>query len=163
MTPAGALYAAQHMRARDREEFKATRFDTDDFAADVAEGACYVPDMGWEFCIDGVVIGVVGVRPLWPTVWYAWMYATDDYDKVILTMTKWIRRVIIPMLWNGGARRVETKSLAKNTEAHKWLEFMGAVLEAPLEAYGKNGEDFVVHKWIHRPGTIPKKFFRRRG
>ena len=149
ITPEGALYVARNMRAKDRQEVYALMFDAAS-DEDVARAACQTPDTAWEFRVDGRPVSVMGVTPLWPGVWSAWMLATDEYLKVILAMTKLCRRVIMPMLWNAGAHRLEAKSVSHHHVAHGWLEHMGATLENVLENYGKNGEDFYVFAWLRK-------------
>jgi hypothetical protein len=62
-------------------------------------------------------------------------------------VTKLIVRDIVPMMWDGGARRLECRSMEGHVEAQRWLETIGARREATLKAYGREGEDFHVYTW----------------
>lgn len=141
-----ALYVVQRMRAGDRAEINAMRFGDDDesLAEDIALrwGA-------WSFCAwhEGLPVAIFGARELWPGVWSAWMIATDDFPKVALGLTKFVRRVIMPHLIKMGAHRVEAISMDGHTEAHRWLRAIGSVQEARLRRYGRNGEDYLVFRW----------------
>ena len=54
------------------------------------------------------------------------------------------------MLWEGGAHRLECRSMEGHVEAQRWLETIGATREATLHGYGREGEDFHVYTWEKR-------------
>ena len=144
------LYVTRNLREWDRRELFATRFDDDPdrLAMDV---------MGWGpvgWVAGGVVDGrekasaVVGATELWPGMWSVGMFATDDFPKIGLGLTRFVKRRMIPLIVQQGIRRGECKSIEGHTEAHRWLEVLGARRDgAALRGYGKGGEPFYTYAW----------------
>lgn len=84
-----------------------------------------------------------GSMPMWPGVHSIWMFATDDFTaETSREMVRFIRRYLrVGMPTH--AHRVECKSLATHTAAHRFIEALGLRREGPVPAYGKGREDFV--------------------
>lgn len=137
-------FVATHMRAWDRREIFATRFDgeLEPFIQDVMRAG----PVSW-VAGDGLPIAAFGCRPLWPGVWSMWFFATDEISKIGLSVTRLIIKGILPMLWDAGAHRLECRSMDGHTEAQEWLETLGARREGTAKAYGRDGEDFHVYVW----------------
>jgi len=137
-------HVAKRMRASDREEIFATRWndDIDPFLKDCEIAAA----MGgaWVAHADEPV-AVIGVSEMHPHVWSAWMFATDKFDIVGRMVTKFTVRVIIPGMLRRRAHRVECRTIASHATAHHWLDFLGGRREATLKKFGKNGEDFFIY------------------
>lgn len=134
-------YVAANMRDWDRREIFATRWvdDPSDFAKEVLSYG----EFGWVAGGDSP-IACFGARALWPGVWIAWMFATDDLPKIGLSLSRFVRNNIIPTLRQVGAHRIHAYSMAGHDDAHRWLRFLGAEIEAEHRAFGRNGEDFLV-------------------
>lgn len=151
----------QNMRARDREEIYATRFgeDPDEVARDVIASGAF----RWGAYLDGKCVALIGAHPRWPNVWTAWAFGTDDWNRVVLTLSKHVRRFMIPALYRAGAVRVDAMALATHMDARLWLTAMGAEPEKPLANWGKNGQTFVCYVWtrqaakqaLTRSGRLP--------
>src|SRR3546814_12825662 len=77
-----------------------------------------------------------------PGVWSVLLFATDEFHKIRLSLTKHVKRVMIPALVEVGAHRAECHSMEGHAEAHAWLELLGAEREGVRPRFGKNGEDF---------------------
>jgi len=93
---------------------------------------------------EGEPVCAVGAIEARPGVWSAFMFASDNFHKVQLFVTKYVRQRIMPYVVEQGAHRVECQSKADYLEAHEWLRrSLGAEGESILKGYGKNGEDFV--------------------
>ena len=142
------LYIAKNMRAADKEELYATRWNED--PVELTQDGMAIPNMSWIAVHDGEPIAAFGAIPIHPRVWSVWMFATDKWPKVALGVTKFIKRKLIPDLKSTGALRAECKSHFRHSVAHKWLEMLGATKESTLENYGKNGEDFYLYKWRNK-------------
>src|SRR5690349_19657860 len=112
------------MRESDRREIFATRTPDDRIllahqAADFSRfGAVIATDAGTPVC----ALGAVGQ---WPGLWNVWMFATDDWPRIAIGATRYVRRVLIPNLVNAGAHRAECKSIEGHKPAHRWLELLG--------------------------------------
>lgn len=157
-----ALFVAANMREWDRKEIYATRWNDD--PSDIATDCCYMGDFGWVAC-EPEPIAVVGAGPMHPGVWGVHMFATDNFSKIAISLTKFVRRVIIPSLAATGAHRAECKSMEGHEDAQKWLEFLGAERESTLAEYGRNGEDFHIYTWrkhnVFRRSQHPERQLRR--
>lgn len=140
-----ALYVIERMREWDRREIFALRYDDDDMAflrAVIATG-----DVGWIAGQETEPIAVFGCAPMWPGVWSMWFFATDNLRQIGLSVTKLVKRVIVPALIRDGAHRLECRSMEGHIDAQDWLETIGARREATLKAFGRAGEDFHVYTW----------------
>lgn len=140
------LAVARNMRAADRQEIYATRWDEDAeaLAADCVTGCSIGAVIAAR---DGAPVAVIGAMELWPTVWSVWMFATDHWPKVALAATRFVRRHLTPALLDLGLRRAECRSCSTHKQAHRWLEYLGAQREAEHADYGKNGETFIGYYW----------------
>jgi hypothetical protein len=141
----GLRYVVKHMRAIDREEIFAMRPNDEDDA--LAADVMATGDLKWMLSLERPVC-VWGAMPMWPGVWNVWMFATDEFPKVGLSLTKFVKNSEIPLLRRLGLHRAECKSLATHRTAHRWMEATGAVREARHSNYGRNGEAFYTYAWI---------------
>lgn len=142
------LLIAQNLRERDREELFATRYGDD--PADLARDAIRTGAFRWGAYLDGRPVAAIGAFPRWPNVWSAWAYGTDEWPKVVLTLSKHVRRFMIPALYRAGAVRVDCCALETHYDARKWLTAMGAEAEITLDKWGKNGQSFVNYVWTRK-------------
>jgi hypothetical protein len=149
-------FVARTMRARDRAEIFATRWDDDpDAVAAETMALARIGGVAWN---NGAPIAVACAMPLWPGVWSIGLYATDAWPAVARAVTRWIKATTRDFI-AGGAHRAECRSLATHTTAHRWLERLGAVREAVLPDYGRNRETFYLYAWTHQPtGDTPMCF-----
>jgi hypothetical protein len=139
------LSIARNMRAGDAREIWATRWieSPEGLAADVMRAGEY----GFVISLDEEPVAAIGAAPNWPNVWNVWMFSTDKWPKVALSVTKFVRRVMIPNLYKAGATRVHCMSIAGHSVAHRWLESLGAIKGNREPGWGKNGEDFFMFRW----------------
>lgn len=136
-------YVADRMRPADVEEIFALRFsdDREAFTQEIlTHGA-----MAWVVGLQEP-IAVLGLDELWPGVWEGWMFATTSFDKIGQRLTRFTYRAIVPGLAKLGCRRIQAHSMEGHSVAHHWMKTLGAVREAELKGFGKNGEDFVVFR-----------------
>jgi len=145
-------YVIQNVRERDHNEIYALRFDQDperflQSQMHIMGDMCRI----WER--NGVPVSVQGVTPVWPGVWHMFAYGTDEWPKVVLSMTRWAWGFVIPAMCNV-AHRVEARAMITHTESRRWIESFGAREECVLSEYGKNRESFVLYVWkpeyVHR-------------
>jgi hypothetical protein len=138
-------FVAARMRAGDRDEIFATRWDDDpDTIADETMACARFGAVAWHV---GEPVAVVCAMPLWPGVWTVAMFATVRWPAVAGAGTRWLRRELMPDVVAAGAHRVECRSLATHVTAHRWLERLGARREALLTDYGRNREAFYLYAW----------------
>lgn len=140
-----AIFVCRNLRAADVRELEATRFgelDRDELAVEIVRtwGGTY----GWVvFDADGEPTAIFGATNPWPGMFSAFMVATDNFPRVGLGLTKFVKRIFIPHLLSRG-HRVEARSIEGHDHAHKWLRALGATVEARHFNYGRQGEDFLV-------------------
>lgn len=87
-------------------------------------------------------IAVIGASELRNGVWQAYMLATDDFPKISFSLTRWVLRVMIPLLKSAGAHRIECESIVADAT---WLKFLGMEREAVLHQRGRNKEDLYLY------------------
>jgi hypothetical protein len=139
----------QHLRDLDRQECSATHFSDDPLVW--AEMIYRAGKFQWVAYHDGVPVAAIGAAPRWGHVWNAWCLGTDDFPRVAYSLSKHVKRVMLPAVIEAGMHRADTFALKDYDKACKWLEFLGAQREAELANWGKNGETFVSYVWLREP------------
>ena len=142
---ADVVYVARNMRACDAEEiWPITIVKTPET---LAFGT--VSGVGYKFVVGsgGVPVATWGASPIRPGVVTVWMFATDRWPQVALTVTRHIRKELMPALIDAGYVRAECWSHANHHVAHKWLEILGAIREATVEDYGPNRVPYHCYSW----------------
>ena len=94
-------------------------------------------------------------------VWNLGLFATDNFQKIHLSLTKLIINSIIPVLDNANAHRVEAQSIDGYEVVHNWLKFLGLKEESVLKGYGRNKEDFINFAWIRGDNSQNVNWIRR--
>lgn len=88
-------------------------------------------------------VAILAATSLWPGVWVAAMFATDDFRHIKFGVTRLVKRGMIPHVEALGAHRIEAKSHSGHTAAHAWMKICGFRREnGVVEGYGRNGEKF---------------------
>lgn len=139
-------YVIANMREWDRREIFATRLDSDT-GNGLLEDVFRAGPVSWMSWLGDEPVAAFGCSPMWRGVWGMWMFATDNFHKVGLGMTKFVIRGIVPMLWEHDAHRLECKSMEGHVDAHRWLEVIGARREATHPGYGRDGQTFHTYVW----------------
>lgn len=142
------LEITSNLRARDREELFATEYGEDPAA--LARQAVASGAFRWGAYLEGEPVAAIGALPRWPNVWTMWAYGTDDWPKVVISVTRHARRFMLPAIVNSGAHRADAVALASHTDARQWLEYLGAEEEHTLDGWGKNGQTFVSYVWTRQ-------------
>lgn len=160
--PSGLRHIAANLRPRDRREIFALRWndDVDEFAFEVGKVAGDLWRMWW---VDGEPVAVAGVVPIRPGVVIGGAFGTDKWRQVVRPMTRWFRDYTIPILNRSNYHRGEVYVLAENTDGRRWVEFLGAEIEAVLKGYGRGREDFLLYVWRpYAEGSDGHVLWRRR-
>jgi hypothetical protein len=142
-------HIVENMRSRDWDEIRACLWDDDkerfvfQFDHAVKQGG-----MAWTARWDGKPVAIVALIPMWPGLYQAGMFATSDFPKVAMRLTRALQKSIIPVIGElREVRRVQCHSIEGYDEAHRWLLSLGAEKEAVIPNYGRNGESFVTFSW----------------
>lgn len=79
----------------------------------------------------------------------AWAFGTKDSPHIIGDLTRWVGDTLLPGWLSSGVTRIEARSIADHSTAHRWLKTLGAVEEGHLTGLGRDGEKFILFAW-HR-------------
>lgn len=138
------LHVVRHMRDVDKEEIYALRFHEN--AEAIASEIMLRPEMTWVAWKDGVPAAVFGGVETMPGVWRIHAFGTDQWKKIIIPLSRFIKKKMLPLLFDTfGARRLEADSHWSHMEAHRWMEMFGAEREGVRQALGKDGSDYVTY------------------
>jgi len=143
-------HVAANMRQRDKDEIYATRWSEDPEA--LAQSVVSCKPFAFVACADDdEPVCVFGVYEMWPGVFSVFMFATDRWDEVSLSVTRYAMKTMIPCVMSEGFVRAECRSLSTHEQAHRWLEMLGAYKESEHRCFGKNGETFFTYSWTKQP------------
>lgn len=141
-------HICRNLRPADRLEAHATRWNDSD--EDLAVELVSVPTaISWVAALPDTdePVAIIGAYNAWPGYWSCYMMTTDKFPQIGFQLTKFAKRRMIPLLLDEGGWRGEARSMASHTDAHRWLEAIGARKESTLQCYGKNGEDYYNYVW----------------
>ena len=148
--PEGVQHVVHNMRAKDQAEIYATQWTDDpwEFGNSILRmsGGGYILHAD-----DGEPVVACGAMPMWNGVMSIWMFATDRFDEISLSVHRFAKRVFFPVLDEMGWHRLECRSIATHDVAHRWLELLGAKKECEVSNYGKAGEAFYLYCWTKPP------------
>lgn len=148
-------YVCQHMRERSREEMY-LRWPNDD-PLDLAYSYFQKNDFMWVGYYDGKPAAIIGGYPVGPQAWTLFGFGTDDYEKILRTVTKHAIRFMMPAIKATGAEIAGCISPVDHIETHRWLEWLGAVEDQILPGYGKNGEDCILFAWTKEAADVRRR------
>lgn len=139
-------YLVANLRKKARDEALASGWDGDVETIsqsfwDLSKGYGYVG------LHDGKPAYGGSVTEVYPGAFQFWSLATEDFAKIMLTVTKFVRRVMLPEIFQRGAWRVEARCIGGDDEVQKWMTLLGAKLEETQKSAGRNGEDFLIYVW----------------
>ncbi len=145
LSEAGLRPVLAQMRARDRAEVFACRFDDsiDWLAADILACEARAILSGLACAADGEPVAVFGAYARTPSAAECALIATDRWPAVSRSMTRWVHREAIPMLTAAGIRRLEARALEAHDDSRRWLTGLGAHAECTVPRFGRSGETFV--------------------
>ena len=139
-------YIAAHLRNEDRKEITAMSPADDPerflprkimmFAKEVYVASREHPIAAW------------GYVELWPHVGSCFAFGTDEWGLVLRHVTNHVRRYMFPRVIAAGYHRMECRALACREDVGRWVSLFGGQPEAVLRKAGKNGEDFVIYRWV---------------
>lgn len=148
LTPAAygdVVFVARRMREADVEEILPLTHTGK--PEDLAAGVVTAGGIATVALCDGVPVAAYGACIVRPQIWTVWMFATDRWPDVALSVTRDIRRHMMPAMLAGDAVRADCWSMDGHDVAHRWLELLGAVREATIEDYGPTRKSFHCYSW----------------
>ena len=133
------LTVARNMRAWDAAEIWPMHFTKR--PEDLAARCMHSGIRGVVWC--GRPIVAFGFFNAGPKYYQAWMFATDEWPRVALTLTRFARREMLPFLFDEqGANRIEARSLEGHVVAQDWMRALGAEDEGEIIDRGENRETY---------------------
>lgn len=114
---------------------------------DLAMGVCASGGIANVALCSGRPVAAWGAAMQRPKMWSVWMFSTDLWPHVALTVTRNIRRVMMPEMIEAGAVRADCWSMEGHDIAHRWLEVLGALRECSVEDYGATRKTFHCYSW----------------
>ena len=142
-------YVAHNLREADADEVFACAIPGPDILAMNTLGCGPMQWMAWT---DQTPVASWGGHEVWPGVWSVWMFATEFWPDVALSVTRHIKREMIPALIERGGHRGQCVSAADHKTAHAWLVSLGFEREGTLRNYGRRCQDFIQFAW--RPDYV---------
>ena len=139
------VFIARRMRALDAEEI--LPLIQTGKPEDLAAGMVAAGGIATVALSDGVPVAAYGAYLGRPQIWTVWMFATDRWPEVALSVTRNIRRSMMPAMLDGDAVRADCWSMEGHDVAHRWLEVLGAVREATVEDFGPTRKSFHCYSW----------------
>lgn len=98
---------------------------------------------------DGKPVAIFDTLELRPRVLTLMFFATADFPKIAIDMTRFVTKRLFPPQVAAGVHRIECVSMEGHSEAHRWIEILGLKREGgPLLKFGKNGETFYQFSWV---------------
>lgn len=142
------LEIAQNMRPRDLQEFLAVSpFESDELALHLAK---HYGDRQDTFCAShhGKPVAVGAMVEHRPGVVTLMFFATAEFPRIALALTRFIKNRLFPKYRANGVHRIECASLDGYAEVHRWIEILGLKHEATMRGYGRGGETFLQFAWV---------------
>lgn len=134
------IYIAKHMRERDRREILAVSPDFDP-----KELGMYVYRLWERVGVAGLIayldkqpVAVVSLTAETPRSAQATMFATDEFDKIGKSLTRYMIQKILPSVIDRGLNRIEARCWSGHECARRWMERLGAKQEAVVRAISAN-------------------------
>lgn len=150
------LHVARNMRARDKEEIYGLRRRENPF--DIVNDVMAQP-LAWVAWLDGMPAAVFGGCEMRPGVWSMFAFATDEFPRLALPLTRFALKQVIPRLFRDlGAHRLQCESHEKHADAHRWLHHLGATRESVKVGFGKDGSNYFEFVIVKSKGTIDSQY-----
>jgi hypothetical protein len=143
-----ASYVAAFMRERDVMEFLAvSTFTTPEaLKQSLVQRAISVQSL----CAmhNDLPVGIGGLVETRPGVASLLFFATDEFPKIAIDLTRFVTRRLIPAYKDAGFHRIECVSHEAHVDAHRWIKQLGLSEEAVLQGFGRGGETYILFSWV---------------
>lgn len=138
-------YVVENMRASDKQEIYGLRRSEE--PGFVVNDVMAMSNFAWVAWLDTFPQAVFGGGEVRPGVWSMFAFATDEFPRLALGLTRFAKHTVIPTLFGElGAHRLQCESHESHISAHKWLRLLGSHRESVLQGYGKDGSNY--HQFV---------------
>lgn len=144
-TPETVLNAAERISDLDKIDLSMLSFEQDikDTCLSLLN-MCDTSGYCWVFFYDGKPEAFYGVCETLPGIWSVFGFGTKNFYKIKYTVTKFIKKRVIPIVVAKNARKAV--ALVRG-DGNKWLQFLGAKIEVVLKGWGKDGSNYTMLTW----------------
>lgn len=143
--------------AHDLEQIYTLRGDRD--PVPIVRNVMAAANFSWVAWHGGRPVALFGAAPLRGGVWQAYTLATPEFGKVVAPLTRFIKRTVIPTLFNEvGVHRLECLLHQDNRGIHRWAGMLGFQKEFVKERYAPDGaayHGYCISTNPTKPGTLP--------
>jgi len=141
LTLRAVLDVAERMRASDQREISALMWPGTDGPDHLAMECMRVTRIGATIhTADGQAQAALGLAPLWPGVFSAWMFATDRWGEVWRPAVRYALGPMLREATAAGMWRAQCWSAASHAEGHRFLAALGFWPEGPAVPFGRGRE-----------------------
>lgn len=91
--------------------------------------------------VDGEVMAIIGVMPMWPGRAIAWAYISENAGKHFPVIHRHVKK----FLDNCGIRRIEATVDVGFPEGCRWMKMLGFEIEGHMKAYRPDGADVLLY------------------
>lgn len=146
---AAVLHVAERMREQDRAEIFARAWPGQDTPARLAMDVLQHARFGATVhAADGEPVAAMGLSPLLPGIYSAWMFASDRWAEVWRLAVRHAVLVIQPAAVASGMWRAQCHSLEGHHSAHAFLRWLGFRAEGEAVPMGVQRERFIPFGWV---------------
>ena len=138
-------YIGSWLCEEDRLELMLTR-DTDDYVS-LANDA-WASKYKYVALDEAIPVMAFGARPMVRDTALVWGFKTDRGWGAIRSVTKFIKRTMIPALHKAGVRRAVCAVGPDNTVSQRWLRHLGFVPRATSRDIGTRHEGIILFERI---------------
>jgi len=142
-------HIVDRLRFEDLEEFEAARGPLNRRRLTEETVVMARHGLGWIAWRDdtGEPVAAWGAYRMTPVTAACWAFGTPGWGRVVTSVTRHIRKVMIPGLLKAGFHRAECRALEKREDTRLWLTSLGWFAEAVLVEFGVHRENFVLYAW----------------
>ena len=132
-TPETVLNAAKRISNLDKIDLGMLSFEEniEDICLSLLD-MCDTSGYCWVFSYNGQPEAFYGVCETLPGIWSVFGFGTKNFYKIKYTVTKFIKKRVIPIVVAKNARKAV--ALVRG-DGNKWLQFLGAKIEVVLKEY----------------------------
>lgn len=140
------VHVLENMRDMDRREVRATwpNISEEGLASFLIASSRF----SFSVTYNGKPVAAGGIGAISQGVGSIWFLSTDDIKRVIIRLTRVVRRDIREVLEHMGFHRAEIRTIKGHRHAHRWIELLGGVRESRLKDFGANRETFYLYRFL---------------
>ena len=105
------------------------------------EADTILSDAARTMSVDGRVVGLFGIWPMWPGAGRAWTLLSHEVLRYPKTLHRVVKNELADFIAKHEMRRVEAIIVAGHLTGERWIRRLGFLHEGTLRKYNLQGED----------------------